>query len=42
MIIKCYMIFIKNLIESFNESFSENFVNFYFDLVVRNYCDDAD
>ena len=36
------MIFIENLVKSFNESFDENFIDFCFDFVTENCCNDAD
>ena len=42
MIIKCHIILIKNLTESFNESSDENFVALYFNLVAQNYHDNTD
>ena len=36
------MIFIENLTESFDESFNENFIVFYFDFVIQNYCNNID
>ena len=36
------MIFIENLAENSNENSDENFIIFYFDLVIKNCYDDAD
>ena len=36
MIIECHVILVKNLAESSDESFNENFIVFHFDFVIEN------
>ena len=42
MIVEYHVILIKNLAESFDENSNESLIIFYFNLVIRNCCDDAD
>ena len=42
MIVECHMIFVENLAENSDKNFSENFIDFYFNLVTENCCDSTD
>ena len=42
MMTEYHVILVKNLAESFDENSDESFINFYFDFVVKNCCNDVD